>query len=103
MRLRFYRLTLAAEFFGNFSSARHQAQGRVSVIPYLGQGLTSYTYNFWVAFIFTRPCAAIFGDLITKPASNGDVHFGRGIAALIAATVLGIVISYSRKKASQKI
>ncbi|MDQ6904392.1 MAG: hypothetical protein M3139_15480 [Bacteroidota bacterium] len=43
---------------------------------------------FWVAFIFTRPFGATFGDLMTKPLAKGGLNFGRGIAALIAAGLL---------------
>ena len=53
---------------------------------------------FWIAFIFTRPFGATFGDLMTKPSSKGGLHFGRGIAALIAAALLFIVMYFSRKK-----
>ncbi len=53
---------------------------------------------FWIAFIFTRPFGATFGDLMTKPTSKGGLHFARGIAALIAAAVLGIVIFFSHYK-----
>lgn len=53
---------------------------------------------FWIAFIFTRPFGATFGDLLTKPSAKGGLHFGRGTAAFIAAVVLVIVMVYSRKK-----
>lgn len=53
---------------------------------------------FWIAFIFTRPFGATFGDLLTKPLAKGGLHFGRGTAAFITAIVLVIVMVYSRKK-----
>ncbi|MFP5042141.1 hypothetical protein [Parasediminibacterium sp. JCM 36343] len=53
---------------------------------------------FWIAFIFTRPFGATFGDLMTKPLSLGGLNFGRGIAALIAAGLLSFVILYSSEK-----
>ncbi len=53
---------------------------------------------FWIAFIFTRPFGATFGDLLTKPLAKGGLNFGRGIAALIAAVLLSIVMYYSRRK-----
>ena len=53
---------------------------------------------FWIAFIFTRPFGATFGDLLTKPLAKGGLNFGRGIAALIAAVMLAVVMYYSRKK-----
>lgn len=53
---------------------------------------------FWIAFIFTRPFGATFGDLLTKPLAKGGLNFGRGIAALIAAALLAFFIFYSSKK-----
>ena len=53
---------------------------------------------FWIAFIFTRPFGATFGDLMTKPLAKGGLNFGRGIAALIAAGLLCLIIFYSTKK-----
>ena len=53
---------------------------------------------FWIAFIFTRPFGATFGDLLTKPLSMGGMNFGRGIAALITAALLVFMIFYSSRK-----
>ena len=53
---------------------------------------------FWIAFIFTRPFGATFGDLLTKPLDKGGLNFGRGTAALIASAVLALIIFYSNKK-----
>ncbi len=57
---------------------------------------------FWIAFIFTRPFGATFGDLLTKPLSKGGLNFGRGVATLIAAGLLSLIIFYSNKKESAK-
>lgn len=54
---------------------------------------------FWIAFIFTRPFGATFGDLMTKPLAKGGLNFDRGIAALIATGLLSLVIFYSSKNA----
>ncbi|MFM9909245.1 MAG: hypothetical protein ACKVOW_07850, partial [Chitinophagaceae bacterium] len=53
---------------------------------------------FWIAFIFTRPFGATFGDLLTKPLAKGGLNFGRGTATLIAAALLSVIILYSSKK-----
>jgi uncharacterized membrane-anchored protein len=53
---------------------------------------------FWIAFIFTRPFGATFGDLLTKPLAKGGLNFGRGTATLIAAGLLALIIFYSNKK-----
>ena len=53
---------------------------------------------FWIAFIFTRPFGATFGDFLTKPLANGGMNFSRGIAAIITAALLGLVLYFSNKK-----
>lgn len=56
---------------------------------------------FWIAFIFTRPFGATFGDFLTKPTGKGGLAFSRGIAALITAGVLSAVMYISIKKEKQ--
>ena len=53
---------------------------------------------FWIAFIFTRPFGATFGDLLTKPLEKGGLNFGRGTAAIIASAVLLIILYISDRK-----
>lgn len=53
---------------------------------------------FWIAFIFTRPFGATFGDLLTKPLASGGLNFSRGIAAAITAGLLIAVLVYSSRK-----
>jgi uncharacterized membrane-anchored protein len=62
---------------------------------------------FWIAFIFTRPFGATFGDFLTKPIAKGGLNFGRGVASLIAAALLCFFIFFSsnieRKKELRKV
>ena len=53
---------------------------------------------FWVAFIFTRPFGATFGDLLTKPATQGGLDLGTIPATLVSITILGLLVFYSHKK-----
>lgn len=53
---------------------------------------------FWIAFIFTRPFGATFGDLLTKPLANGGLNFGRGLAALVTAGLLFAVMYYATQR-----
>lgn len=53
---------------------------------------------FWIAFVFTRPFGATFGDFLTKPLQNGGLNFGRGTAALVAAGVMGLLLIASGRK-----
>lgn len=50
---------------------------------------------FWIAFIFTRPFGATFGDLLTKPLSNGGLNLNTGMAALVTALLLSLIIIYT--------
>ena len=58
---------------------------------------------FWLAFIFTRPFGATFGDFLTKPVKDGGLSLSRGYASIIALVLLAIVlfISTRKKKAVQ--
>jgi uncharacterized membrane-anchored protein len=53
---------------------------------------------FWIAFIFTRPFGATFGDLLTKPISKGGLDLGTIPSSLITATLLIIIVIYSDKR-----
>jgi uncharacterized membrane-anchored protein len=50
---------------------------------------------FWIAFIFTRPFGATFGDLLTKPITMGGLQLGTIPASLITAIIITILIIYS--------
>ena len=51
---------------------------------------------FWIAFIFTRPFGATFGDLLTKPLEQGGLNLPRGWASLITLGLLLTVLAVSR-------
>lgn len=52
-------------------------------------------FLFWVAFIFTRPFGATFGDLLTKPRADGGLSLPRGAASLIELALLALVLLLS--------
>ena len=52
---------------------------------------------FWIAFIFTRPFGATFGDLLTKPISKGGLDLGTIPATLVTTILLAIMIVISSK------
>lgn len=52
---------------------------------------------FWIAFIFTRPFGATFGDLLTKPLAKGGLNFGRGMASVITALLLLWILYFSNR------
>jgi len=53
---------------------------------------------FWLAFIFTRPFGATFGDFLTKPIAKGGLSLSRGYSSIIALIVLVIVLYFSESK-----
>ncbi|MEN9997820.1 MAG: hypothetical protein RI922_810 [Bacteroidota bacterium] len=59
---------------------------------------------FWIAFIFTRPFGATFGDFLTKPISKGGFELGTLNASLFAMILMiGIlIIQFLRKQMVRK-
>jgi uncharacterized membrane-anchored protein len=53
---------------------------------------------FWIAFIFTRPFGATFGDLLTKPLAKGGLDLGTIPATAITTVLLGLLMFYSSSK-----
>ncbi len=55
---------------------------------------------FWIAFVFTRPFGATFGDFLTKPLNKGGLDLGTLAASLVALIVMSlfIIISHSQLK-----
>ncbi len=58
---------------------------------------------FWIAFIFTRPFGATFGDLLTKPLSKGGLELGTITASLITAGLLTIFITIESRRHSVRV
>ena len=56
---------------------------------------------FWLAFIFTRPFGATFGDFLTKPAAKGGLSLPRGYASIIALVLLAVILYFSTPKEKQ--
>jgi uncharacterized membrane-anchored protein len=49
--------------------------------------------GFWLAYIFTRPLGASFGDLLSQPTQYGGLGLGTIItSALFLAAIIAIVI-----------
>ena len=60
-------------------------------VGYFALGLDAIL-GFWLAYIFTRPLGASFGDLLAKPAEYGGLGLGTIItSALFLAAIIGIV------------
>jgi len=50
---------------------------------------------FWIAFIFTRPFGASFGDFLTKPVKDGGLSLSRAYASAIAFILLAVILFFS--------
>lgn len=55
-------------------------------------------FLFWLAFIFTRPFGATFGDFLTKPITKGGLDLGTLQASLVSVFIMLIMIYISHKK-----
>ncbi len=74
----------------------------VIVIVYLVHQFArvNQVFLFWIAFIFTRPFGATFGDLLTKPTAKGGLDLGTLPATLVTSVLLMIFIIYTNKRVS---
>lgn len=52
---------------------------------------------FWVAFVFTRPFGATFGDFLTKPIANGGLDLGTLNSSLVSIFIMAILIFISHR------
>ncbi|HCN51448.1 MAG TPA: hypothetical protein DIT10_20575 [Chryseobacterium sp.] len=58
---------------------------------------------FWIAFVFTRPFGATFGDLLTKPLAKGGLDLGTLNASLISLFLIVVMIFISQRKQNKDI
>lgn len=49
---------------------------------------------FWLAYIFTRPMGASFGDLLSQPAANGGLGFGTAVTSIVFLAGIAGVVTY---------
>jgi uncharacterized membrane-anchored protein len=52
---------------------------------------------FWIAFIFTRPFGATFGDFLTKPLAKGGLDLGTLAASIVSIVLMSVLIMFSHK------
>jgi uncharacterized membrane-anchored protein len=52
---------------------------------------------FWIAFIFTRPFGATFGDFLTKPLSKGGLELGTFPSSMVSIIIIAMLIFISTK------
>jgi uncharacterized membrane-anchored protein len=52
---------------------------------------------FWIAFIFTRPFGATFGDFLTKPITKGGLDLGTLSASIVSFILMSLLIIVSHR------
>jgi uncharacterized membrane-anchored protein len=62
-------------------------------IGYFFLGLDSIL-GFWLAYIFTRPLGASFGDLLSQPRQYGGVGLGTVITSALFLAVISAIVIY---------
>ena len=53
---------------------------------------------FWIAFIFTRPFGATFGDFLTKPVSKGGLDLGTLFSSLVSIIIMASLVLISERQ-----
>jgi uncharacterized membrane-anchored protein len=53
---------------------------------------------FWVAFVFTRPFGATFGDFLTKPLDKGGLHLGTLNSSLVSTAVMIVLLFIAHRQ-----
>jgi uncharacterized membrane-anchored protein len=53
---------------------------------------------FWIAFIFTRPFGATFGDFLTKPLAKGGLALGTLPSSLVSLAIMALLIFIAHKQ-----
>ena len=71
-----FGLIIASLTFGYF---------RLGLDPILG---------FWLAYIFTRPLGASFGDLLSQPAEYGGMGLGTIITSALFLAAISVIVAY---------
>jgi len=56
---------------------------------------------FWIAFVFTRPFGATFGDFLTKPTEDGGLALPRDYASLATLVLLLAILYLSTRHATK--
>lgn len=55
-------------------------------------------FLFWLAFVFTRPFGATFGDFLTKPLLKGGLDLGTLQASIVSILIMTVLIIFAHKK-----
>ncbi|RZJ33387.1 MAG: hypothetical protein EOO51_13965 [Flavobacterium sp.] len=53
---------------------------------------------FWIAFVFTRPFGATFGDFLTKPIEKGGMHLGTLNSSIVSLGIMSVLLFISHRQ-----
>lgn len=88
------------EYFGLSYLQGALITGGIIILVVLLHYLTKINHIllFWVAFIFTRPFGATFGDFLTKPLDKGGLNLGTLNSSLVSIGIMTMLIIYVGRK-----
>lgn len=77
--------------------------GGVIIVVVLLHYLTKINHIllFWIAFIFTRPFGATFGDFLTKPVKKGGLDLGTLPATLVSLAIMALLLFIEYRQTKQ--
>jgi uncharacterized membrane-anchored protein len=62
-------------------------------VGYFALGLDA-VLGFWLAYIFTRPLGASFGDLLSQPKDYGGLGLGTVVTSALFFGVIAVTVLY---------
>jgi len=96
--------TAFGDFLGDYFGLSYMqgacVTGGVILVVVLLHSLTKINHIilFWVAFIFTRPFGATFGDLLTKPLDKGGLYLGTLNSSLISVGIMTVLLYIAHRQ-----
>jgi uncharacterized membrane-anchored protein len=96
--------TAFGDFLGDYFGLSYMQgaciTGGVILVVVILHSLTKINHIilFWLAFIFTRPFGATFGDLLTKPLNKGGLHLGTLNSSLISVGILTVLLFIAERQ-----
>lgn len=58
---------------------------------------------FWIAFVFTRPFGATFGDFLTKPMEKGGLDLGTLNSSLVSVGLMAVMIFVANRNHNKQL
>jgi uncharacterized membrane-anchored protein len=78
--------------------------GTIIIVVVAMHYFTKINHNllFWIAFVFTRPFGATFGDFLTKPLAKGGLELGTLPSSLVSIGLMAILIYIAHRQLSRE-